>query len=250
MHPPRGASGEPCRDDGPNLHVVARTVIPLFPLGSVLFPGLALPLHIFEDRYRRLVADLQEGTDEIDRSFGVVAIRAGHEVGAASVRTLHEIGTTAVLRRVTPYPDGRFDILSAGSRRFRLHAVDDTLPYLRGEVEWLPEDAGPAEQTAALAERVRHQFGRYQQVMGAEPVPSDTTQTDGPSLPEDPTVLSYLVSAAMVLDLPDRQRLLATRTTAQRLARLCDVLAREHALVRLLEAVPATDLLRASVNPN
>lgn len=229
---------------------MAQTVIPLFPLGSVLYPGLALPLHIFEPRYRRLVADLQDGTDEIDRSFGVVAIRVGHEVGPASVRTLHEVGTTAVLRRVTPYPDGRFDILTAGSRRFRLHAIDDTLPYLRGVVEWLPEDAGPPEQTAALATQVRTQFRRYQQMMGADPTPDEGADAEGASLPEDPTVLSYLVSAAMVLDLPDRQRMLATPTTPQRLARLSALLAREQALVRLLEAVPATDLLRSTVNPN
>ena len=92
--------------------------------GSVLFPGLALPLHIFEERYRLLVARLSEGEDDIDRSFGVVAIRAGHEVGASSVAALHEVGTTALLRRVTPYPDGRSDIVSVGARRFRLHAVD------------------------------------------------------------------------------------------------------------------------------
>jgi Lon protease-like protein len=217
--------------------------IPLFPLGSVLFPGLALPLHIFEPRYRQLVADLQQGDDDASRSFGVVAIRAGHEVGATSVASLHEVGTCAVLRRVTPYPDGRFDILATGARRFRLLALDESRPYLQGDVEWLDDDAGEPEQTAALAADVAAGFRLYQQVLGA--APEETGE-----LPDDPTVLSYLVSAAMVLDLGDRQRLLATPSTAQRLQRLSRVLDRERTIIRLIEAVPATDLLRAPLAPN
>jgi Lon protease-like protein len=218
-------------------------VIPLFPLGTVLFPGLALPLHIFEPRYRRLVADLREGEDDEARSFGIVAIRAGHEVGSGSVSALHEVGTTAVLRRVTPYPDGRFDVLTSGARRFRLHRVDDTLPYLRAEVEWLDEQLGPPGTATALAAAVGQQFLAYQRLLGADP---DETGT----LPDDPTVLSYLVSAAMVLDATDAQRLLAFSTTARRLDWLLRVLAREQGLLRRLDALPATDLLRGPVSLN
>jgi Lon protease-like protein len=217
--------------------------IPLFPLGSVLFPGLALPLHIFEPRYRQLVADLQRGGDDASRSFGVVAIRAGHEVGATSVASLHEVGTCAVLRRVTPYPDGRFDILATGARRFRLLALEESRPYLQADIEWLDDGAGEPEQTAARAADVAAGFRLYQQVLGA--APEETGE-----LPDDPTVLSYLVSAAMVLDLGDRQRLLATPSTAQRLQRLSRVLDRERTIIRLIEAVPATDLLRAPLAPN
>jgi hypothetical protein len=218
-------------------------VIPLFPLGTVLFPGVALPLHIFEPRYRQLVDDLQHGEDDQERSFGVVSIRAGHEVGSASVSALHEVGTSAVLRRVTPYPDGRFDILTSGARRFRLRGVDDALPYLRGEVEWLDEQLGPAQQAGALALAVGQRFRGYQQQLGADPDESAT-------LPADPTVLSYLVSAAMVLDATDRQRLLAVPTTTERLDWLLRVLAREQGLLRALDAVPATDLLRGPVSVN
>ena len=219
------------------------SVIPLFPLGSVLFPGLALPLHIFEDRYRRLVADLSDGQDEASRSFGVVAIRAGHEVGARSVQALHEVGTTAVLRRVTPYPDGRYDVLTSGSRRFRLRGVDESGPYLRGEVEWLDEAVGDEQRAAALASAVAGRLRSYRRLVGAE---GEETAT----LPDDPTALSYLAAATIVLDSSDRQRLLATPTTEHRLRRLAAVLAREQALVRALSAVPATDLLRAGGVPN
>jgi Lon protease-like protein len=225
---------------------MARSVIPLFPLGSVLYPGLALPLHIFEERYRLLVSHLDEGETDEERSFGVVAIRAGHEVGSASVTALHEVGTTAVLRRVTRYPDGRYDILTSGSRRFRLLAVDDTLPYLRAEVDWLPESIGDDSQVDRHAELVRALFRRYQALLsdeGPEPDDSDPPASSS-ALPQDPTVLSYLVSAAMLLDLQDRQRLLAAPTTVARLARLRALLHRERTVIRLLSAIPATDLLR------
>ena len=223
---------------------VPRSILPLFPLGSVLYPGLALPLHIFEERYRLLVSRLSEGESDIERSFGVVAIRAGHEVGSASAHTLHEVGTAAVLRRVTPYPDGRSDILTAGSRRFRLLAVDDSEPYLQAEVEWLEDVEGDPVEVETGATRVADGFRRYQQLLGGDDEPDDTP------LPDDPGVLSYLVSAAMVLDLTDRQRLLAAPSVADRLRMLDRLLERELTAITLLGAVPATDLLRSGHSLN
>ena len=230
---------------------VPRSILPLFPLGSVLYPGLALPLHIFEERYRLLVSRLSEGESDVERSFGVVAIRAGHEVGSASAHTLHEVGTAAVLRRVTPYPDGRSDILTAGSRRFRLLAVDDSEPYLQAEVEWLDEEAGDPAQVDVRAVRVAEGFRRYQQLLGGdEEADADADAGEGTPLPDDPGVLSYLVSAAMVLDLGDRQRLLAAPTVADRLRMLERLLERELTAIALLGAVPATDLVRSGVSLN
>ena len=86
--------------------------LPLFPLGTVLFPGLVLPLHIFEPRYRTLVADLVALPESEPRRFGVVAIRAGREVGADGVRALHAVGCTAELRQVQRHEDGRYDIVA------------------------------------------------------------------------------------------------------------------------------------------
>src|SRR5580704_6996140 len=85
--------------------------LPLFPLGTVLYPGLLLPLHIFEERYRHLVRDLLAGPEP--PSFGVVAIREGRETGIDGVSALFQVGCTAVLRQVQRYPDGRYDIVSA-----------------------------------------------------------------------------------------------------------------------------------------
>ena len=233
---------------------VVHATIPLFPLGSVLYPGLALPLHIFEERYRLLVTRLADGESEIERSFGVVAIRAGHEVGSASARSLHEVGTTAVLRRVTPYPDGRSDIMTTGSRRFRLVSVQQSEPYLQADVEWIEESTGDATALAPAAGTVGEAFRRYQHLLSGEPEPGadvdDADSVEDTPLPDDPAVLSYLVSAAMVLDLTDHQRLLAAPSTVDRLRMLSGLLDRELTAIELLGAIPATDLVRAGVSLN
>ena len=90
------------------------TRIPLFPLGTVLYPGLMLPLHIFEDRYRQLVRELVDAPEGASRRFGVVAIREGREVGSDGIKALHDIGCMAELRQVEQYEDGRYDIVTTG----------------------------------------------------------------------------------------------------------------------------------------
>ena len=118
-------------------------MLPLFPLGAVLYPGMLLPLHIFEERYRQLVSDLLDGAEP--RRFGVIAIRKGRETGIDGVSSLYEIGCTATVRRVERHDDGRFDIVTVGTQRFRLLGLDQTRPYLQGEVEMLADEpADPA----------------------------------------------------------------------------------------------------------
>ena len=87
--------------------------MPLFPLGTVLYPGLLLPLHIFEDRYRQLVRDLLDGQEP--RGFGVIAIRKGRETGVDGISALYEIGCTTTLRRVSRHDDGRFELVTVGA---------------------------------------------------------------------------------------------------------------------------------------
>ena len=215
--------------------------LPLFPLGTVLFPGLVLPLHIFEDRYRELVRDLVALPDTAAREFGVVAIERGWEVrpaagepgaGLASI-SLHEVGCTAELRQVTEHPDGRFDIVTVGRRRFRVAQVDDrSAPYLTAEVEWLPEPAGREELADQLAPRVLAVFRQYLALMR----PADEIATE--QLPDDPTVLSHLIAATAALTIADRQRLLAATDTAGRLRAELRLLSREAALLRQVRAVP------------
>lgn len=212
--------------------------IPLFPLGTVLFPGLLLPLHVFERRYRDLVRDLLTAPDE-QRRFGVVAIREGQEVGADGIRALYPVGCVARLRRVDPYDDGRFDIVSTGAQRFRLLSVDAALPYLRAEVELL--DEAPGEAADAAAAGVRALFEVYRRAVGAQPADD---------LPTEPDVLSYLVAATMVLDLPDRQILLEQPDTTLRLRQELRLLRRETALLGLLPSLPGVELTRVVASPN
>jgi ATP-dependent Lon protease len=132
-----------------------RELIPLFPLSTPLFPGVVLPLHVFEPRYRRLVRDLVAVPEESEqRFFGVVAIRQGWEVERiAPAEALYDVGCTARLQIVRPQPDGGFQIVTVGGDRFRLLevVVGDDPPYLQAEVEWLADEEA-AEEAAGDAE--------------------------------------------------------------------------------------------------
>jgi hypothetical protein len=131
-------------------------LIPLFPLGSPLFPGIVLPLQVFEPRYRVLVRDLLALPEDGGRRFGVVAIRQGWEVErVAPAEALYDVGCTAVLQAVRAQPDGGFRIVTVGGDRFRLLdvVVGEDPPYLRAEVEWLGEEEA-AEEAAGDQEQV------------------------------------------------------------------------------------------------
>src|SRR6476469_1981843 len=182
--------------------------MPLFPLGLVLYPGVMLPLHIFEDRYRQLVRDLLDMQDG-NRLFGVVAIKAGREVGTEGITALHEIGCTAELRYAEAYEDGRFDIIVTGMTRFRLLEVETSAP-LRADVDLLSDDRSP--QSAALSRRVARQFVSYRDALLTAQGMQDDSDDEPPELPDDPAELAYLVAAAMNLDPSHKQSLLAPST--------------------------------------
>jgi uncharacterized protein len=221
--------------------------MPLFPLGTVLFPGLVLPLHIFEERYRQLVGDLLDGPEP--RDFGVIAIRKGRETGVDGVSALHEIGCTARLREVMRHDDGRFEVVTVGTQRFRLLELDHSRPYLRGEIELLTEETGD-EAAAALAaqavQAVQRAFREYLDALATE----GAAQISVPDLPDEPVLLSYLVAASMIVDLSDRQALLAEPDAAGRLAAERTLLAKETRILRTLTSTPATELRSSPYNPN
>lgn len=216
------------------------TRLPLFPLGTVLFPGLVLPLHIFEDRYRRLVRELltqPEGT----RRFGVVAIRLGAEAGQPDP-VLYEVGCTAELRRIDPLADGRFNVVAVGGSRFRLHGVSPSRPYLMGDVEELSEETGDPAVASQLADRLRKLFLSYLLALGELRAPGEEPGGQ-PDLPTDPVQLSHLVPAVALLDLADKQRLLGEPDAVSRLRSGIAILHRERAFISHLMAVPAPELI-------
>lgn len=218
-------------------------LLPLFPLGTVLYPGMLMPLHIFEERYRQLIRDLL-GRPE-PRRFGVIAIREGRETGIDGVESLYPIGCIAALRRVERLPDGRFDVVTAGTERFRLSALDQTQPYLQGEVEPLGAETADEASAAPLVNGVQAAFRVYLDAL---------TQRGGAAvhvedLPTEPVLLSFVVAAAMVVDLADHQALLESDTIA-RLATERALLSRETAMLRATTSRPAPDLRYSPYSPN
>ena len=221
------------------------TRLPLFPLGLVLVPGQPLPLHVFEERYRLMVRDLLDRPED-EREFGVVAIRSGREVGEDGVLALHDVGCTARLRRVDPHPDGRFDLHTTGGRPFRLRGLEHTHAYLTGVVDLLPDDVGPPDEAAVLADGVRGAFADYLRALAA----AAGGRLEAPDLPSDPRALSHLVTLGMRVDLDDRQALLAEPDAVARLRAELALLRRESQLMRLLSAVPVPELARVPLSPN
>ena len=135
--------------------------LPLFPLHTVLCPGIALPLHIFEERYRALVRHCLETTSP----FGVVLIRDGRDVGGGSI-SFSAIGTLAEIREAGRYPDGRFDLLVVGTKRFAISVVaTDRRPYLVGEATVLDDELGDGAAARRLANTATRRFVHYLELL-------------------------------------------------------------------------------------
>ncbi|HEY7222383.1 MAG TPA: LON peptidase substrate-binding domain-containing protein [Micromonosporaceae bacterium] len=238
-----------------------RTVLPLFPLGTVLFPGLVLPLRVFEQRYRALVRTLLNLPEPGQRIFGVVAIRRGWEVATvpadrqtsggetdgdgAEEPLLYDIGCTAEIRDVTEHPDGTYDIVTVGRQRYAIgERVASPEPYAQAEVAFLPEQPGPDGDADELGPRVLAAFRVYLRAFrgAAENGPSAPNGREAAGeeqLPGDPVVLSHLVAATASLRLADRQALLAAPDTATRLRDELRLLRHETWLLTRTRAVPA-----------
>jgi hypothetical protein len=217
-------------------------MIPLFPLGTVLFPGAPLSLHIFEERYRTMIADLLEQPAD-ERRFGVVAIRSGREVGVDGVKALHDVGCIAVITDLELAADGTSALQSVGSARFRLISLDSERPYLRATVEWLPEPAG---DVGALTDLVTARYRAYRDALGG----LRGVSFDEPDLPTDARLLSYLVAATVIAENRDRQQFLAEYDAAGRLSVEARWLAIEARLLTELSAVPAGRLLDVPASLN
>lgn len=191
------------------------TEIPLFPLRTVLFPGMALPLQIFEQRYKTMTRELL-GSGGV---FGVVLIREGSETGAAAVP--HPFGTTAVIEGWREAERGRFLLSTRGVRRFRLTRLLPPDPYPRGEIEYVEDEAelGGAHAGPAV-ETVRATFPAYFRLALA----LSDQWARGLDLPRDAHALVNLVAPLLKVDEEVKQRLLEVEPAADRVALLAEVL--------------------------
>jgi Lon protease-like protein len=212
--------------------------IPLFPLGTVLFPGMVLPLRIFEPRYLRLMERLLDLPAGRPRELGVVAVRQGWELGTDGVRALYPVGCTAVLHRTSELPDGSYEVVTIGTDRFRVGAVDTGgEPYLQAEIERLAEDVGPAGEAEPLADSVRTLYRDYLAALAGTDTPGQIDSVLA-ELPDDPLLLASLVAATSPLELGDQQSLLAAPDGVSRLRAELGLLKREVTMLRRLRAVP------------
>jgi Lon protease-like protein len=219
-------------------------MLPLFPLSTVLFPGMRLPLHVFEQRYVQLVRDLLERPEP--RRFGVIAIRKGRETGVDGVTALYDVGCVATVRQIESRDDGRYDLATVGTQRFRLLTLDRSQPYFQGEIEPIEDEAGDPAAAAAATARVQAAFRGYLNAL-ADRGGGVISVTD---LPDEPVLLSYIVGAAMIIDLPERQSLLAAPDAVTRLRAERSLLVREIAMVRATTSRPAPDFQHERYSPN
>jgi uncharacterized protein len=202
--------------------------LPLFPLNAVLFPQARLPLHIFEPRYREMINRcLRENL-----AFGVVFIREGVEVGGEV--TLHSIGTIAHVVDVERLADGRMNIVVKGVTRFRLLALSSTRTYLTGSVELLRDQVGDSTQIEAAQREAGRLFEKYIRDVQAAGESEEKTADQELTLPNDPTLLSYVVASILPLSPQDKQTLLEAETSVERLRREVPMLEREMELLRLV----------------
>jgi Lon protease-like protein len=191
--------------------------MPMFPLGTVLFPTVFLPLHIFEPRYRELARHCMAG----DQQFGVVLIERGSEVGGDDVRT--SVGTVARILEATELDDGRWVLGTVGTQRIRVHdwLTDDPYPHATVEV-WDEPGPGPdaVDSYAAVVAKLRRVLALKAEL--AEPAVEATIE-----LSDDPALGSFQVAAVAPIGPADQQRLLCAEGADERL-RLLEALLTEE----------------------
>ena len=198
--------------------------IPLFPLNVVLFPGMPLPLHIFEPRYQQMIRHCLEG----DRQFGVCLIRSGEEVGGPA--DPYSIGSLCEIVNVTEIEGGRVNLLGIGRERFRVRRLFHSQPYLEGEVELFADD--PSGQLETLAADVQAAATRFiERILALTGKPTRELE-----FPGNPIDLSFVIAGLVQGPVEDHQELLETRDTEFRLRRELEVLDRQYS--QLPEAPP------------
>jgi Lon protease-like protein len=217
--------------------------LPMFPLNAVLFPGVSVPLRVFEDRYRALVHHLLRVEEPSERVFGSVGIREGYEVGDHGAQSLYRVGCKALLTEVEAHPDGTFDVVAVGLDRIELERLDTSGAYPVGHVHDRAEAPSPVPDH--VLEAARATFSAYRAALAdirADPYAG--------SLPRDPSYLSWTLAACAPLPMPERQALLEAEDAAERLILVTDLLRTELRAMNVIPSLPATEVARTRWSPN
>jgi Lon protease-like protein len=217
--------------------------LPMFPLSTVLFPGMSVPLRVFEDRYRALVHHLLRVDDPTERVFGSVGIREGYEVGEHGAQWLFRIGCRVKMTEVEALPDGTFELVAVGLDRIELEHLDTTGTYPVGRVNHLREpDAAVPGQVSDVARETWAEYCEALLEIDREPPASE--------LPFDSAYLSWALAALAPLSLAERQALLEAEDASGRLQMVTQVLRDELRVMRIFPSLPATDVARTRWSPN
>jgi uncharacterized protein len=217
-------------------------VIPIFPLSSVLVPGMNFPLHIFESRYRQLVADLLS-LAETERKFGIISIKAGWEVGTNQTPVLYKVGTIANVRKVKHLPDGKFDLQTSGSDRFEIIDVfTNRAPYLTAKIKTIP----PVENdhTDQQISRAQQAYLNYLTIIG------EVTEATYVQLPTQGGALANLLISTLIGNLPEQQLLLEMNYVSEKLDKLTQIFKRETRLIETMPSIPAPYLTGSEISLN
>jgi Lon protease-like protein len=197
------------------------TDLPLFPLNTVLFPGMVLPLHIFEERYKLMVNHCLEE----ERPFGVLLIREGKEVGEPAVP--YRVGTTALIAGLDRLDAGQMNLVTIGSERFRLRDLRHDRPFLVGDAEPWPLAGANSEQALDQVGPIRALFRQYLSQLAQ----AEGRKMEIEEVPTDPRTLALLVAITLQLPMHQKQRLLAQPTIPQILLWERAIMRREQLLL-------------------
>lgn len=198
--------------------------IPLFPLHTVLFPGMPLTLHIFEERYKQMIQLCLRQQSP----FGVVLIRRGQEVGGGAEP--HAVGCTARVTHLQPLEDGRLNLLAVGQERMRIVELKHDRAYLVGVAELWPLAAADGDRVAAANEQLRPLVSRYLTILAnAEQIDRNAVK-----LPDDPQAFAFLAASLLQVPPEKKQTLLHQQDTPQLFAALQAFYRQEVAVLKAL----------------
>jgi Lon protease-like protein len=198
--------------------------LPLFPLNTVLFPGMALPLYIFEDRYKLMISECVAES----RPFGVVLIRTGQEVGEGA--SIHDVGTTAHITQVENLADGKMNIAALGYSRFRIQSTHNQRPFLTGVVEEFPLEDQSNTKAKLLATKLGPMLQAYLNIFAK----LGNVQLEMDELPDDPSTLAFLTAIILRTPMKDKQQLLAVPDLLSLLRAERKMLHREAHILKIL----------------
>lgn len=214
--------------------------LPLFPLQTVLFPGMPLHLHIFEERYKRMMRLCLESR----QPFGVVLIRQGSEA-LGPLAEPYQVGCTAQVTQVQRLDEGRLNLVAVGKERFRILSLDkEAQPYLIGSIQPFPLVISDAQQVMQEGKRLRFWIDRYLQTL--------TDAGKGPvnlqSLPDDPISLAYAAAAIIPVQPLQKQKVLEQETAFGLLDGVKDIYRKEIALLKAMLSGRAEEMGSFSSN--